>query len=181
MKLVSYRNRGEATFGAVVDGGVAELKARLGGRYADLGAVLAADALAAAEKAAQGAAADVSLDDIDYLLPVPNPPKIFCVGRNYRAYHEVQEDGKAPEYPSIFGRFTSSFTALIELSISVCSAAFSSISITRSTPPAPSTQGTPTKAPPTPYSPSQYAAQGRMRFLSLMIASAICTEPEAGA
>ena len=111
MKLVSYRNGGEATFGAVVDGGLAELKARLGGRYADLGAVLAADALAAAEKAAQGAAADVSLDDIDYLLPVPNPPKIFCVGRNYRAYHEVREEGKTPEYPSIFGRFTSSFTA----------------------------------------------------------------------
>jgi 2-keto-4-pentenoate hydratase/2-oxohepta-3-ene-1,7-dioic acid hydratase in catechol pathway len=111
MKLVSYRNRGEATFGAVVDGGVAELKARLGGRYADLGAVLAAGALAEAEKAARGAAADVSLDDIDYLLPVPNPPKIFCVGRNYRAYHEVQEEGSTPEYPSIFGRFTSSFTA----------------------------------------------------------------------
>ncbi len=111
MKLVSYRDRGEETFGAVVDGGVAELKARLGGRYADLGAVLAAGALAEAEKAASGAAADASLDDIDYLLPVPNPPKIFCVGRNYRAYHEVQEEGKAPEYPSIFGRFTSSFTA----------------------------------------------------------------------
>ena len=29
--------------------------------------------------------------------------KILCVGRNYRAYHEVAEDGKVPEWPSILG------------------------------------------------------------------------------
>lgn len=110
MKLVSYRNGGAASFGAVVDGGVAELKERLGGRYRDVGELLAAGALAEAEKAASGAAADAALDDIEYLMPVPSPPKIFCVGRNYRAYHEVMEDGR-PDWPSIFPRFTNSFSA----------------------------------------------------------------------
>lgn len=111
MRLVSYRNGGGDGFGAVVDGGVVELKARLGGRYGDLGEVLAAGALGEAEKAAEGAAADLSLDGLDYLLPIPNPPKIFCVGRNYRAYHEVLEEGNTPKWPSIFGRFTNSFVA----------------------------------------------------------------------
>ncbi len=110
MKLVSYRNGGDATFGAVVDGGVAELKQRLAGRYRDVGELLAAGALAEAENVARGAAADAALDDIDYLMPVPDPPKIFCVGRNYRAYHEVMEDGR-PDWPSIFPRFTNSFSA----------------------------------------------------------------------
>ncbi len=110
MKLVSYRNGGDATFGAVVEDGVVELKQRLGGRYADVGAVLAAGAVAEAEGAVRGAAADASLDDIEYLMPIPNPPKIFCVGRNYRAYHEVQEEGR-PDWPSIFPRFTNSFSA----------------------------------------------------------------------
>src|SRR3546814_7528924 len=41
-------------------------------------------------------------------LPIPAPGKIFCVGRNYRAYHEVKEEGR-PDWPSIFPRFTSSF------------------------------------------------------------------------
>ena len=39
----------------------------------------------------------------------------------------------------------------------------------RSTPPAPSTHGTPTKIPSAPYSPWQSAAHGRMRFLSRTI------------
>ena len=109
MKLMSYRHDGRESFGAVVNGGVVDLAARLDGRYGDLGAVLAAGALAEAQAAADGRAAEVALDDVEFRLPVPAPPKIFCVGRNYRAYHEVQEDGNTPEYPSIFGRFTNSF------------------------------------------------------------------------
>jgi 2-keto-4-pentenoate hydratase/2-oxohepta-3-ene-1,7-dioic acid hydratase in catechol pathway len=60
------------------------------------------------EKIAANADADVSLDDIEYMFPITTPEKIFCIGRNYRAYHEVLEDG-GPKWPSIFPRYASSF------------------------------------------------------------------------
>jgi len=109
MRLVSYRKDGSESFGAVTDDGVIDLAARLGDT-ADVSGLLAggAAALDAAAKAIRGAAPDCGLDDIDYLLPIPRPDKIFCVGRNYRAYHEVMDDG-APKFPSIFGRYTNSF------------------------------------------------------------------------
>ena len=45
-------------------------------------------------------------------MPITSPDKILCVGRNYRAYHEVKEmDGGGPKWPSIFARFASSFVA----------------------------------------------------------------------
>ena len=53
-------------------------------------------------------------------------------------------------------------------------------SSTRSTPPAPITQGTPTYSPFTPYSPSSRQAQGSTRFLSLRKASAISMAESAG-
>ena len=61
------------------------------------------------EKLAEATDPDVSLDAIEYMFPVTSPEKIFCVGRNYRAYHEVLEDG-GPKWPSIFPRFASGFS-----------------------------------------------------------------------
>ena len=53
----------------------------------------------------------VILGDIEFALPIPQPTKILCAGRNYRAYHEVVDSGNAPKFPSIFGRLASSFAA----------------------------------------------------------------------
>lgn len=108
MKLMSYRHAGVARFGAVDGDGVIELSGRLGGRYPDMASVLSDDALKAAQDAASGRPADVALAEIEFDLPIPAPGKIFCVGRNYRAYHEVKEDGR-PDWPSIFPRFANSF------------------------------------------------------------------------
>ena len=58
-----------------------------------------------------GAAPDDALDDVVLALPITEPQKILCAGRNYRAYHEVVEQQQMPDYPSIFGRFASSFSA----------------------------------------------------------------------
>lgn len=110
MKLVSYRHGGGESYGAVEGDGVIDLGRRLGGKYADLKAAIKAGAVDELRAALVGESADVALSDIEYLMPVSDPGKIFCVGRNYRAYHEVKEDGR-PDWPSIFPRFTDSFSS----------------------------------------------------------------------
>jgi 5-carboxymethyl-2-hydroxymuconate isomerase len=108
MKLVSYRHSGVARFGAVKDDGVVELSGRLGGQYPNLASVLGNGAMDAVRDLVAGRSPDVALSDIEYDLPIPAPQKIMCIGRNYRAYHEVLEDGR-PDWPSVFPRFVNSF------------------------------------------------------------------------
>jgi 5-carboxymethyl-2-hydroxymuconate isomerase len=110
MKLISYKAGGKDRYGVVTDSGVINASARLGGQFPTLRDVIAADALDQI-KALEGEAADHALDDIEYDLPIPNVQKIMCAGRNYRAYHEVVEEGGPLKYPSIFGRFVSGFSA----------------------------------------------------------------------
>ena len=111
MKLVSFRHEGRDGFGAVADGGVIDLSGifLMETRYTDLRELLAANAVNVARETAAGAKPDFGLTDITYRLPIPRPTKILCIGRNYRAYHEVIEDGKAPKWPSVFGRVIESF------------------------------------------------------------------------
>src|SRR4051794_22650620 len=41
------------------------------------------------------------LDDITFLAPIPRPPAIFCIGRNYAA-HIAELGSKRPEKPLVF-------------------------------------------------------------------------------
>lgn len=53
------------------------------------------------------AAPVVELDKVEVLPPLPNPPKIICVGLNYSDH--TQESGfKQPDHPTFFPRFASS-------------------------------------------------------------------------
>src|SRR5512147_1049519 len=104
MKLVSFRVGGAAHYGVVVGNGVVDLTPRLGARYADIKAVLAAGALAEAERAAKGVAADYKLDAIRFDPVIPNPGKILCVGFNYEE-HRMETGRPKSENPSIFTRF----------------------------------------------------------------------------
>jgi len=112
VKLVSYRARGKERYGLLSpDGvGVIDATARIDGAET-LRDVLAQDRLKEVLGATSGAAPDDALDDVVLALPITEPEKILCAGRNYRAYHEVVEQQRAPDYPSIFGRFASSFSA----------------------------------------------------------------------
>ena len=112
MKLVSYHRDGKDGFGVVVDDGIADLSGLLykETHFANLREVLVADGMEDLRKTAAGAKADFGFDDVRMQLPIDDPSKIFCVGRNYYAYHEVLEDGR-PEWPSIFPRFRDSFSA----------------------------------------------------------------------
>lgn len=107
MKLLSFEAGGEASFGAVVDGGVVDLKKASGGKFTDLKAALQADALGELEKLVEGAGPDFTLDEITYLPVIPNPDKIFCIGINYGG-HMRETSGVVPEEPIVFVRFANS-------------------------------------------------------------------------
>ena len=108
MKLVSYRVEETARFGVVVGDGIADASKRLDGA-ATLRDMLEQGRVD--ELSRLGESVDYGLEDVDFALPITEPRKILCAGRNYRAYHEVAEQRKTPEYPSIFGRLASSFSA----------------------------------------------------------------------
>jgi 2-keto-4-pentenoate hydratase/2-oxohepta-3-ene-1,7-dioic acid hydratase in catechol pathway len=134
MRLASFLQAGEVRLGAVVGDRVIDLNRayadvrRTGGHpmpQADADAVVPTDvvsflalgepALSAAATALehvrnleQGAAAvallAIPVADIELLPPVPHPPKIVCVARNY-AEHAREAGLQISEVPIVFGRF----------------------------------------------------------------------------
>jgi acylpyruvate hydrolase len=72
----------------------------------DVDALIATGTLA--DAAAQVAKGDVvDMATVDYLPPLVRPPKIICLGLNYRDHAEESGLG-IPEFPVLFGRFASS-------------------------------------------------------------------------
>ena len=108
MKLVSFERNGRAGFGAVIDeDGVVDLGVALGGRYADLRAVLAADALDEAAAALEGQTAQFRLGEVRLLPVIPNPGKIWCCGLNY-GEHVRETNREVTEQPTFFLRVADS-------------------------------------------------------------------------
>ena len=110
MKLISFERGGKAGFGVVVgEDGVVDLGKALGGRYADLKSLLAADAIDEARELA-GRSPDFALADVTLLPVIPNPGKIICVGLNYKTHVAETQRGDS-EHPSLFIRFVDSLAA----------------------------------------------------------------------
>ncbi|MEO8751299.1 MAG: fumarylacetoacetate hydrolase family protein [Casimicrobiaceae bacterium] len=110
MKLASFRKEGKDTYGAIVDGGIVDVGAKLGHKYVDLKALLVANALEEARAIAEQGRADTGIDAIEFLPVIGNPGKIFCIGHNYEEHRlETQRDKTA--YPSVFTRFAETLTA----------------------------------------------------------------------
>ncbi|EJL27359.1 2-keto-4-pentenoate hydratase/2-oxohepta-3-ene-1,7-dioic acid hydratase [Caulobacter sp. AP07] len=101
MKLISFRYRGVASYGAVVGDRVADFGAVAGNPAPDLVGALRLGLIAPLHAAAE---THIALNDVELTPVVVNPGKIFCVGANYRAPGEPVA-APAPEYPSIFTRF----------------------------------------------------------------------------
>lgn len=114
MKVVSFVRNGKSSYGVVAgqgaDLGIVDVGAKLGGKYADLVAVLKAGALAEVESAAKGVTADMKLDGTTLLPVVPNPGKIVCVGVNYDE-HRREMGREPPGQPTIFVRWPESQVA----------------------------------------------------------------------
>lgn len=105
MKLASFERRGRPSYGAVINGGIAEAAAGFRRQYGSLRAVLDADAQQ--ELAANLEDEIVISSEIEFLPPVVKPDKILCVGVNYRPH--IEEMGRqVPEHPVVFVRFPGS-------------------------------------------------------------------------
>ncbi len=105
MRLVSFtRADGTPSYGIMDGDKIKDCGDALSGQYADLRAVLAADALDALTTA-EGPLLETA--DVTLLSPVPNPDKILCIGLNYMSH--IKETGREkPKHPSIFTRYPSS-------------------------------------------------------------------------
>mgnify|MGYP003388823346 CR=1 FL=1 len=101
MKLASFSVGDREGFGAITDDGVVGLTGRLSGRQQNVRDVLAADAI-------EGVEPDYPVDKVEFLLPIPNPEKIYCVGQNYRE-HILEMGYEIPTSPSIFSRYARTF------------------------------------------------------------------------
>lgn len=106
MKLVSFSAGGKASYGVVTGDGIVDLGKRLGAKYADLKAFIAAGAYGEA-KAVATAAPDHKLSAVTLLPVIPNPEKIACVGLNYEEHRQETKREKT-EDPAIFLRVASS-------------------------------------------------------------------------
>jgi len=107
MKLVSFSRNGQQGYGAVTDKGVVDLGAVMGSRFADLKALLAADAVAEAAGVAAQRAPDFALADAVLLPVIPNPGKIWCCGLNY-GEHVRETNREVTEQPTFFLRVADS-------------------------------------------------------------------------
>lgn len=107
MKLASYLLQGQRSYGIVTPEGIVDLGRRLGTRFADLKALLAADAVHEALPFV-GLAADFSPADVSWLPVIERPEKILCVGMNY-ADKRKEFDQHNPA-PTLFVRFADSQT-----------------------------------------------------------------------
>jgi 2-keto-4-pentenoate hydratase/2-oxohepta-3-ene-1,7-dioic acid hydratase in catechol pathway len=110
MKIASFEKDRKSSYGVVTDDGIVDMAARIGAEYPALIDVLKADAFAKVSAAAEGQAADFSLDEVTLQSPVPFPEKIICIGVNYGNRNEEYKDGSdAPKNPSVFLRTPGSF------------------------------------------------------------------------
>lgn len=103
MKLASYKTASGTGYGIVTDQGIVDLTRRLGSKYPDLRALIAAGAFDEAHRATQGAGADFAVPMVTLLPVIPNPDKIVCVGLNYEE-HRVEAGRDKTENPALFLR-----------------------------------------------------------------------------
>ena len=89
MKIASFKAGQTATYGLVTNAGVIDAGKRLKA-FPTLKTLLAHGSLDAL-KALQAERPDYALAEIELLPTVPDPDKIFCIGRQLR--HDLAESG----------------------------------------------------------------------------------------
>jgi len=108
MKLLSFERQGLVSWGLLSeDGRIIDGPPLTQGRHHSLRAVLQAQALPGIAHAAQGRAADFSLEDVRLLPVIPDPGKILCVGLNYEEHRRETQREPTGE-PTLFLRVASS-------------------------------------------------------------------------
>ena len=110
MKLISFLNKGIASYGVVQGDDVLDLTPILGAQAPDLKTFIAKSLFASATQALQTHKPTLKLSQLEMLPVIPNPGNIFCVGLNYGEH--VKETGReVTETPVIFLRLADSQVA----------------------------------------------------------------------
>lgn len=112
MRLVSFDKNGRARCGARRGDIIVDLAVAAPDLPATWPAIFAADALQDVDKAVRDAEGDalIPADEARLLVPIPQPPKILCIGLNYRS-HAEESGMDIPEYPIVFPRWPRSLVA----------------------------------------------------------------------
>ena len=76
MRIATYEQEGKQSFGVVIGDAIVDLGPRIGDKYNGVLELLRAEALAEVAEVLVGASADVKLDKVKLLRPVPFPEKI---------------------------------------------------------------------------------------------------------
>lgn len=107
-RLASYTADGRAFYGAITPGGAIALSPEFPD-WPTMLEVIRADGLPALAAAAEARA--VTHTDFTFDIPIPDAPRILCVGVNFPDRNAEYRDGSAqPEHMSLFPRFASGFT-----------------------------------------------------------------------
>jgi 5-carboxymethyl-2-hydroxymuconate isomerase len=110
VKLAKVEFQGTARWAAITDAGAIDLSPLIEGP-AGIHALLTDDGLARAKDFVAGHSHS-AVSDFSFEPFLPDPEKIICVGVNYANRNEEYRDGsELPEYPSLFMRAPTSFTA----------------------------------------------------------------------
>lgn len=110
MKLISFLNAGQASYGIVNGDDVLDLHPILGEKAPDLRALIEQNLFAAAAEAARKHKPGLKFSQLTLLPVIPNPDKIICVGLNYGEH--VRETGREiTESPALFLRVPDSQVA----------------------------------------------------------------------
>lgn len=111
MKLASFRSPRGEDFGIVADDRIYPASELLGDSSVTLAQILReASARDQLEEATSTESISFSLDSVQLLPAVPNPPKIICVGLNY-GEHAAEAGRNATAGPALFVRFPESQAA----------------------------------------------------------------------
>jgi 2-keto-4-pentenoate hydratase/2-oxohepta-3-ene-1,7-dioic acid hydratase in catechol pathway len=110
LRIVTFEQAGRAEPGVVVDGRVIGIR---GSGFPDVLSVIAGGA-GAADRVARwvaGVRAEPApdLDAVKLLAPIPRPPKIICIGLNYRD-HAAESGQQIPATPTVFAKFPTAAT-----------------------------------------------------------------------
>src|SRR5882724_2306792 len=106
MKFVTFKRDGLAEPGVLIDNNVVSLR---GAGFATMLDVIAGGLAARArieEWILKPPASEVApLARVRLLAPIPRPPKIICVGLNYRD-HAIESNMEIPKVPTIFSKYS---------------------------------------------------------------------------
>lgn len=110
MRFVTFQREGYSEPGMIYDGRIVGLR---GAGFEDLISVIAggADAMDRVYRWVDGAPGAERVDPVSARLraPIPQPPKIVCIGLNYRD-HAAESNQAIPGVPTVFAKFPTAAT-----------------------------------------------------------------------